>query len=879
MQNHSSQTTKNIEVARRVAQEGMVLLENNGVLPLKKGTPIAVFGIGQIDYVKVGTGSGAVHSEYSINLITGLRNNGKIRFDEDLSSIYETYYKSCKNNKSNPKTHDILATHISTPEMPLTEAIVTKAAENSRIAIVTFNRSSGEDSDHTLTKGDYYLTEAEEDMFSKVRSYFDKVIAVLNIGSVMDMNWVETYKVDAVLMAWLAGMEGGNAMADILSGDVNPSGKLTDTFAKNYMDYPSSYNFGGFVEGYETVLSNGSEIEYWGITSNHNAHPRGTSYKRPINNRYFVNYEEGIYVGYRYFETFNVPVKYPFGYGLSYTTFEISTSPIIVKDNKIGITAKVKNTGHVLGKEVVQIYYSAPDGKLEKPTKSLVAYGKTDLIRPGKSCTLTISYDISHMASYDEGTASYILEAGNYDIFVGNSVKNVKKAGTYKIESTVTTQQLTNQVGLSAGIKLKTLSKFDPTGTFPTTPQMHVEPICAEYNPLLSANNTIETKAIEKSKIRLKDVYDGKAIMSDFLAQMTEMELIDLLVGVGYDSAKSIFGALFSAVPDKPGYIAAINRLGIPTIVLTDGPAGIRSLAMGGSGYTATLNHLGIPTIVLADGPAGPRLGIPIISPDDGSIRMDKGKPCTAFPTETLVACTWNEYLVEEMGTTIGREVIASGIDFWLAPGLNIHRNPLCGRNFEYYSEDPLISGTMAAAAVRGVQSCGVGATCKHFAANNQETNRSDGVDAVVTERTLREIYLKGFEIAVKSAAPWAIMTSYNSINGAYTAARRDLNVDVLRKEWGFDGIVMTDWEGDGVYSVEALKAEHNLLMPGFVKQMQYIYNKIQDGTLLRSELERCAADLLKVIMKTKSFAKYYELTDNSNGLYSPPERWFTIEK
>lgn len=831
MKLNSEIAINNANIARRVAQEGMVLLENNSTLPLTKGTRVAIFGVGQIDYIQAGSGSGSVNAKYSVNLITGLRNSGKIKVDEDLAAIYEAYCTPFKSNKSRSAIPGETFPPTPIPEMPLSETIIAKAAVRSKIAIITFNRSSGEGRDRTLTKGDYYLTESEEDMFSKVRAHFDKVIVVLNICGVMDMSWVEAYKVDAVLLAWLPGMEGGNAMADIITGDVNPSGKLTDTFAKDYWDYPSSYNFGSFVDGYETVVADGSEIEYWGMMPNHKSHPPGTSYRRPVNNRHYVNYQEGIFIGYRYFETFGVDVRYPFGYGLSYTTFAISTDPVIVKDNKIIITVKVKNTGRVPGKEVVQVYYSAPDGNLEKPAKSLVAYAKTNLVQPGEFCTLTISYEINHMASYDEGTAAYILEAGSYDIYVGNSVKNTNKVGTYKVPSTIITQQLTNRLKLAEGIKLKTLSKFDRVGTFPTTPAIKEEAITQlpDLIPLVDAAD--EIKRSKKANIQLIDVYNGKAEMSDFLAQMTDLEMTALLVGTGMGSTRSMFGALSSSVP-------------------------------GAAGQTATLNHLGIPTIILADGPAG--------------IRIER--PCTAFPIGTLVACTWNEDLAEEMGLAVGQEAASVGVDLWLAPGLNIHRNPLCGRNFEYYSEDPLISGTIAAAVGRGVQSFGVGVTYKHFAANNQETHRY-GIDTVSNEKTLREIYLKGFEIAVKSSAPWAIMTSYNAINGTYTAARKDMNVDILRKEWGHEGLVMTDWEGEGVHSVEALIAGHNLLMPGFPKQIKYVCNKMQEGTPSRHEIEQCVAGFLKTIMKTKSFARYYGITDNSNSSYNAPGKWFTAEK
>jgi beta-glucosidase-like glycosyl hydrolase len=830
MKNHATPPAGSAEIARRIAREGMVLLENNGALPLPQGARVAVFGVGQIDYIKTGSGSGSVDSEYAINLITGLRHNGKIQVDEELAAVYADYYQDYKRRHPAPDIPFPMEPPVSIPEMPLSEAIVAMAASNAKTAIVTFNRNSGEGSDRTLTKGDYYLTEAEEAMFAGVRAHFDKVIAVLNICGVMDMRWVANYKVDAVLLAWLAGTEGGHAMADILTGDVNPSGKLTDTFARDYWEYPSSYNFGSFIEGYETVVADGREIDYWGMMPYYKAPVKGTRYQRPIKNRYFVNYEEGIYVGYRYFETFDVKVSYPFGYGLSYTTFDIATAPITVAGDKITLKAAVKNTGRTPGREVVQVYHSAPDGKLEKPAKALVAYGKTDLIPPGASCTLTLSWPIRHMASYDEASAAWILEAGNYDIFVGNSVKNVKKAGTYQAASNVITEQLSNQLTLTPGTRLNTLSKRDPAGTFPGKPAVPAEPIAQMPDAMPRPENPETVTAGAEAKIKLADVSNGKAAMADFLAQMTETELLALVVGTGMLATRSIFGALSSVVP-------------------------------GAAGHTATLNRLGIPTLVLSDGPAGLRIE----------------KPCTAFPMGTLAACTWDEDLIEAMGVAVGREAIEAGVDLWLAPGLNIHRNPLCGRNMEYYSEDPLVSGTMAAAVSRGVQSCGVGATCKHFAANNQETNRI-GVDTVATERTLRELYLKGFEITVKSAAPWAIMTSFNAINGTYTAARQDLNIAVLRREWGFDGLVMTDWEGDGIYSVEAIKAEQNLLMPGGAKQIKYLAGKIREGALSRRDLERCVAGLLTVMMKTPSFARYAGMTKDGSP-YRPPERWFTAAK
>lgn len=825
-------------LARKIAGEGMVLLENNGALPVIKGETVALFGIGQIQYYKVGTGSGSVDSEYSINLLTGLRNNKDIKVNEKLAAIYEKYNQSetdvAKSKQGAPggMGGGPGMPSVTVPEMPLNDAVVTNAAKKSKTAIITFARLSGEGSDRTATKGDYYLTDLEEDILAKVRKAFDKVIVVLNITGVMDMNWVDQFKPDAVLVAWFAGMEGGNAMSDIISGDINPSGKLADTIAKDYMDYPSSYNFGGFVDGYETVTADGTEVQYWGMIPNHKVPAKGTQYWRPINNRYFVEYKEGIYVGYRYFETFNKDVKYPFGYGLSYTTFSISKIAAKADDKLVSVSATVKNTGKVAGKEVVQIYFSAPDGKLEKPAKELAAYAKTDLLQPGQSQSLIITYKTDDMSSYDEQRAAYILEPGTYCIYVGNSIKNVKEAGSYKVISVRITEQLTNQVGLPANYKMTLLSKKDPKGTFPTTPPIKAEPTASGPGQGVGNDSITATKSPGEAKIKLKDVYEGKSSMNDFLAQFTDSELINLIVGLGKDYSQPMFGAPSGASTAPKKKLVDLNRLGIPTITLSDGPAGI-----GSNG------------------------------------------PNTAFPVATLVACTWNEELAGELGRAVGKEAALANVDIWLAPALNIHRNPLCGRNYEYYSEDPLISGTIAAAVGRGVQSTGIGVTYKHFVANNQESNRFDGVDTMVTERTMREIYLKGFEIAVKTSDPWSLMTSYNGLNGSYTAARKDLTYNVLRKEWGFNSYVVTDWEGDGIYTIEAIKARHDLIMPGFAGQFNYVFSKLKDGSLKRSELEQSAAGFLTIGMKTKAFAKCAGITDGSNGAYKVPESWTKIVK
>jgi len=829
------------ELARRVATEGMVLLENNGALPIEAGTHVAVFGIGQIQYWKVGTGSGSVTSDYEVNLLEGLRNNPDIVVDEELAAVYESYYAAQQEaarsggapgpgGGGGPGMPSAVVGEIS-----LEDGLVAAAAERAPLAIVTFARLSGEGRDRALTKGDYYLSDAEAAMLGTVRAAFDRVVVVLNITGVIDMNWVDTFQPDAVLVAWLAGLEGGNAMADILSGAVSPSGKLPDTISVDYLDHPSSHNFGGFVDGYETVVADGNETEYWGMIPNHKTPPRGTSYRRPVGNRYFVEYEEGIYVGYRYFETFGKAVKYPFGYGLSYTTFELTNTRVAVRGGQVTVSTTVTNTGDVAGKEVVQVYYGAPQGKLERPAKELAGYAKTDTLEPGQGQAVTVIFAADHMAGYDEGRAAYVLEPGSYAVYVGNSVRNAELAGRFAMAEERLVAQLTNQLGLAPGTSMTLLSQQDPDGTFPEPPPLRSEQdASAVPGPGAGSSLTFAARVEEEARIKLKDVYDGGASMPEFLAQLSDAELVNLIVGNGRDYRGGIFGEASPGPADDPTSIN-LDRLGIPATSLSDGPAGMGRGKDGGT---------------------------------------------TAFPVATLVASTWNEDLAEELGAAFGREALVNDVDIWLAPGLNIHRNPLCGRNYEYYSEDPLLSGTMAAGVTRGVQSNGVAVSLKHFVANNQEANRFDGIDTVVPERALREIYLKGFEIAVKTGDPWSLMTSYNGLNGKFTtAAWQGLTDDILRGEWGFDGYVVTDWEGDGLYTVEAIKARHDLVMPGFVGQAFYVLARLQDGSLTREDLDRSAATYLAVVMKTPAFAKYYGITDGSNGAYEAPRRWTTVQR
>lgn len=801
----------NYQLARKVASEGIILLENNGVLPLEQDSTVAVFGTGQLDYLHIGTGSGFVDAVYTVNLIDGLRNN-HVAINSAVADAYADFYekKSAQLQSSAPKGGPPGSNALHVPEMPLPEALLASAASQSDIAIYTFNRPSGEGSDRVM-EGDYLLTSEELAILASLKNHFKKVVVVLNVSGLVDFDWLDSVKPDAVLLAWLPGMEGGNAMSDILTGTVTPSGKLTDTVALDYKDYPSSLNFGGFVDGYESVVSDGTAIDYWGFIPNHKTPPKGTTYKRPVGNRYYVEYEEDIFVGYRYFETFNVPVRYPFGYGLSYTKFDIEPSSPHPQGNKISIDVKVSNTGKRAGKEVVQIYYKAPDGQLEKPSRALVTFAKTKLLQPKSSQLLTMSFNAEQMASYDEEKAAWILEKGSYDILVGNSVKNLKKAGSFHVDETHTTRKLSNQLTLQHPESFKRLSKFQPEASFPDTPAMRAKDLGSPPpGPGGQSKIIFDSAKLKRADFLLQDVVSGKVDIDHYINQFSDLELIALLVGPGMGSTQSIFGEFSSFVK-------------------------------GSAGQTVTLERLGLPSMILADGPAGVRLEA----------------HTTGFPVGTVVASTWNIDLARELGQAVGHEARLNGVDLWLAPSLNIHRNPLNGRNFEYYSEDPIVSGEIAAAVTQGVQEEGVGVTLKHLVANNQESNRFDAIDTVVSERALREIYLKGFEIAVTASEPWAIMTSYNSVNGTYTAASHDLITEILRNEWGFDGIVMTDWEGDGVHSITALHAGNNLFMPGFPGQIAHFQRALADHKITRSELETAAKPIIEKVIKSVSYEGY----------------------
>ncbi|WP_099205369.1 glycoside hydrolase family 3 protein [Scatolibacter rhodanostii] len=692
-----------VPLARQAAAESIVLLKNNDTLPLNATDNVAVFGRCAINSFYVGYGSGGdIRWPYTVSLLDGLLNNG-IAVNQSLLDTYTTWTKKSR-NEPNEGFWGHWPMHFS--EMPIAPELAIQAAKVSDIALVVIGRAAGEDRENTLTKGSYYLTDAERNMLDTVTAAFDRVVVIMNCGNIIDMSWAKDYgdKIGAILYAWLGGMEYGNAVADVLSGRTNPCGKLPDTIADRYEDYPSARDFGG---------------------------------------KTFNNYTEDIYVGYRYFESF-APEKvlYPFGHGLSYTTFAFH-STCTVEGRQVTVNVTVTNTGSLPGKEIAQIYVSAPQGTLGKPSKVLAAFGKTKALAPGKSETLCLSFSLDSVASYDDSgltghRSAYVLEAGQYIISVGNSSRHTKAVISHQINELVIVRQCTEVLAVKPESIFKRLVNRNNR---PVYENVSVATKNLKADILASLPPTI---AFTGDKgYHISDVMNGHCTAEEFIAQLTPEELDDLCHGEGLMNSK----------------------LG------PDGNAG----ALGG--ITKSLRAKGFPPIITVDGPAGIRLQSTV----------------ALLPCGVALAASFDPELVTEIYHAVGKEMNLLNAHMLLAPGMNIHRNPLCGRNFEYFTEDPLLCGKMGAAVVLGLQQAGASAAPKHFACNNQETNRTNH-DSRISERALREIYLKGFEIMIQDSNPHALMVSYNKVNGVWSYYNYELATTILRKEWSYTGVVITDW-------------------------------------------------------------------------------------
>ena len=797
---------RNRERVRRLAAEGMVLLENNGALPMDlKGKRIALFGNGARHTVRGGTGSGAVNIREDVSVEESLERAGAIIVTKDWLNRYsrfiaeerEQYLDSLRRKNTDPLWMFWLSGSFrESPVLPLEEGELPDADR----AVYILARNSGEGNDRKNAPGDFTLTDEEKTVITAVGRRYGGVTVVLNVGGVMDTTFFrEEPTVNALLLMSQTGSAGGDALTDVLTGEAEPCGRLTTTWAKHYEDYPNAENF--------SHMNGNLDDEY---------------------------YTEGIFVGYRWFDSFGKVPAYPFGYGMSYTTFDIVPGNVTLDDQTLSVKVCVTNTGSRLGREVVQLYVSAPDGKLPKPYQELRAFGKTKSLAPGESETITMIFPVSRMASYDEIRAAWVLEAGMYIVRVGAHSRNTKVTAVLSLDNEIVTRQLKNVLPLDC--EMETL--IPDRDLYFTYPEEKDELASA---PIIALDGYTPQVFVPAKESELPTL----------IHELSVRELATLCVGTERGQFQTI-GEAGRQVPGSAGDTASLPERGIQGIVMADGPAGIRICptfvtdregkrlreSMTVASGIAELQHTQLDPL-----------------PEDA---VTYYQYCTAIPIATLLAQTWDMNVLHEASDIIGEEMELFGIQLWLAPGMNIHRNPLCGRNFEYYSEDPLLSGLCAAEITCGVQShpnCGT--TIKHFCCNNQEDNRTFA-NSRVTERALREIYLKGFEIAVKESQPRALMTSYNLLNGTHTANSYDLLTTVLRQEWGFQGFVMTDWGTTGEpgpdqkvkypcsYAEKCIAAGNDLTMPGSQRDVERIVAAVEDGTLTTEQLRQCAGRVLR---------------------------------
>lgn len=770
---------KYLDTAAKMVSEGIVMLNNNNnALPLDTDKEVAVFGRIQFHYYKSGTGSGGmVNVTKVVNILDGLIDNG-VKVNEKLLDTYRKW------DKENP--FDLGEGWGGEPwsqkEMPLDEGLVKETAKSCETAIVIIGRTAGEEQDNRLEAGSYLLSDDEIEMLTVVREHFKKVVLLLNVGNIIDMTDINRIAPDAVLYVWQGGMTGGKGTADVLTGKVSPSGKLPDTVASKASDYPSDANF-------------------------------GREKNRDI-------YAEDIYVGYRYFETFaKEKVLYPFGFGLSYTAFEIKTEKAEITEGAVKLSVSVKNVGSYKGKEVIEVYCEAPQGKLGKAARVLCGFEKTRELVPQEEQVVEIAVDIAKLASYDDSGVTgnkscYVLEAGEYKFYVGSDVRSAEYACSFEQGEDLVTERLTQALA--------------PVESFE-----RIKPVC-EGGAFSIGREAVPVSEVDESARRLEklpkeiaytgdkgiklwDVKNGKNTMDEFIAQLSDYDLSCIIRGEGMGSPRVTAGT-----------------------------------ASAFGGVSENLNGFGIPAGCCSDGPSG--------------MRLDCGTKAFSLPNGTLIASSFNKELTSELFAFMGLEMAANKVDCLLGPGINIHRHPLNGRNFEYFSEDPFLTGKMAADELKGMAGAGVTGTIKHFCANNRETNRHF-IDSVVSERALREIYLKGFEIAVKEGGASSVMTTYGRVNGLWTAGNFDLNTVILREEWGFKGFTMTDWwaninvrgkEPDKTDFAAMARAQNDVYMvcPDGEKNDDNTLAALENGGIERCELQRNAANICGFLLHTNALKR-----------------------
>ncbi len=773
-------------LARKICAEGMVLLENNGVLPLKD-KKVALYGVGARHTTYGGTGSGESNPRYCVSVAEGLKNAGveiaSERWLDEYDRIYQdahaSYRKKLAEDMKKISRMEQMDYATSHPFYPPTGGNIEKECET---AIYVLTRQAGESADRKEEKGDWYITDGEKAELRSLADTYKDVVLLLNVGSTMDLGFLEEVKVSAVLYMMQGGMETGNAVADILTGRVNPSGRLADTWGKRYEDYPS----------YDTFSERNPE---------------------PLQE----DYREGIYVGYRWFDKNRIVPRYPFGYGLSYTAFETEYESTEANGTIITVTAAVKNTGTVSGKEVVLLYLSAPEGKLHREVKSLAAFAKTKLLLPGESEKVSLSFDLRDFAGFDNENHEYLLEKGDYVLTL-----NQQTVSTLKVSIDIVTEQVEAVCPIQRKIDF-----FVPEKENRVTPDL----------PRIAVDvSDVRTVTHDYAAPAMVSTPEIDAIME----KLTDKDLAVLLTGSSY------IGPFHHRVFGAGGYTTSrLLKKGIDGMPMSDGPQGLNLTQVSKKPWQ---NLFAVPRL-----PSALR-GNDVLSKMGGEFAKESKQKlfyqfCTAWPCATLVAQTWDTELIRQQGDAIGKEMVEFGVVYWLAPALNIHRNPLCGRNYEYYSEDPVLSGEVAAALTLGVQNHkGCYVTLKHFCANNLETKRNQS-SSNLDERTLREIYLKGFHIAIQKANAQGVMCSYSKINGIYSAMSYDLQTKVLRNEWGFEGVVMTDWFATGHHeTLDELgcKAGTDLIMPGMSDIPGKILKALKAGQITHADMERSARRIIR---------------------------------
>ena len=803
---------ENLTVAYQAACEAMVLLKNDGALPFTS-QKVALYGPGASRTIKGGTGSGEVNERHSVTILEGLEDRGfeiatkgwLTDYEVQYAAAEQAYMEEKKKRVNLLKPNAIMEMLFDNFRAPVGRPITQKDVEGSgtNTCIYVLSRQAGEGGDRKAEKGDMFLTDEEEAAIRFCAEQYAHFLLVINCGSAIDMDFAQEIPgINAILYLCQLGTEGGHAFADVVSGKVAPSGKLSDTWAKQYSDIPFSKEYS---------YLNGNLAEEF--------------------------YKEGIYVGYRYFDTFGVEPAYPFGFGLSYTTFDIRSAGVSVQGSQVMVKAAVTNTGDTYsGKEVAQLYVSAPSGTLHKEYQSLAAFGKTNTLQPGENQILELTFDLKNLASYRESDGCYILEAGEYVLRLGNSSRNTVAIGVLTLEREVVVSR--HQHICKPNLPVEEL----------TSPQRAEESLAAglPYIPLdPTAIQTVEY------------TYETPAECADervqtFLNTLTQKEMAEIVVGIGMFGGETRFN-----LPGSVGNTTSKfwNR-GLANVALCDGPAGLRIQKRSGVDKRGKVKPIDMALSVFDALPNVIKKWM-VSDPNKDTVIYQY---TTAFPVANALAQTWNTELMYQIGTAIYREMKEYGCTYWLAPALNIHRNPLCGRNFEYFSEDPRLTGAMAAAITRGVQQEeGFYVTIKHFACNNQEDNRNF-VSSNLSERALREIYLRGFEAAVREGGAKGVMTSYNKVNGVYSPNSYDLCTKVLRNEWGFDGVVMTDWFSTNkgqASSAIAMQAGNDLIMPGGAAFRRDILQGIQSGLIQEADLRRCCANVVKSILNSATQREY----------------------